>query len=563
MNSSHLKIYASLLYLGTWATVLLALPAAAQSISVNIDAAKSLGRFEPAWAWIGYDEPNYTYSDDGVHLLSALSQLSAQPVHARTHNLFTSGDGTPALKWGSTNVFTRDATGKPVYDWTITDKIFDAYQKTGVKPLVEIGFTPEALSRQPDPYQHHWPQNFDTGWAYPPTSYDEWSELVYQWVSHLRDRYGAREVSTWQWEVWNEPDIFYWHGSAEEYFKLYDYSVTAVRRALPKASVGGPASTSPSGERAATFLRKFLLHCQNGPNLATGKKVVPLDFISFHAKGKAVVIDGHVQLSIAQQLRDIDRGFVLVNEFPTLRKLPVLLTESDPESCAACGVATNPQNAYRLNAQYASYTAAMLNGTLALAQKHHINLQGTIAWAFTFPQQPLFDGQRAFSTTTIDLPLLSVFRMFGQMNGERVAASSSGASDLDSVLQSGVRNDPDVNVIATRNDHQLTALLWNYQDDAVDVAPSTINVAAKGLPAGVTKVLLKHWRIDQTHSNAYATWRNMASPQRPSETQLQQLQSAGQLQLLESPRWLSVNHGMIELTFEESRQGVSLLDISW
>ncbi len=109
------------------------------------------------------------------------------------------------------------------------------------------------------------------------------------------------EVAKWEWEVWNEPDIFYWHGTEDEYFKLYDYTVAAVRRALPGARVGGPASTGPASERAAKFLRDFLEHCANGQNYATGKKGVPLDFISFHAKGKATSVDGHVELDIGSE----------------------------------------------------------------------------------------------------------------------------------------------------------------------------------------------------------------------------------------------------------------------
>jgi len=544
-------------------TALMACSAFAQNVIINIDAGKPMGSFTPVWSWMGYDEPNYTYSDDGMYLLQQLGQLSVHPIHARTHNLLTSGDGTPTLKWGSTNAFTRDASGKPVYDWTIIDKIFDAYKQTGIKPLVEIGFTPQALSTHPDPYQHHWPQSFDTGWAYPPTNYDEWSELVYQWVSHMVQRYGAREVATWEWEVWNEPDIFYWHGTPEEYFKLYDHAVTAVRRALPNARVGGPASTGPASDRASKFLRSFLEHCVNGPNAATGKKQVPLDFISFHAKGKASFTDNHVQLDIATNLRDIDRGFAVINEFPSLRKLPVLLTESDPESCAACGVTTHPQNAYRLNSQYASYTVAMINGTMELAKKHHINLQGTIAWAFTFPGQSLFAGQRAFTTGMIDLPLLNAFRMFGQLNDQRIEASSSGAVDIDTMLKSSVREQPDINVIATRNAHQISALVWNYHDADVNVTAESIRVHVKGLPKNLSKVQLKHWRIDDAHSNAFTAWRAMSSPLMPSATELQALQTAGQLQLLSSPNWIVVDKGTTTLDFKEPRQGVSLIEFSW
>lgn len=534
-----------------------------QAVSIQVDASRSAGSLPPVWAWIGYDEPNNTYSDAGIYTLKQLAQSGTHTVHARTHNLLTTGDGTTALKWGSTNAFTRDANGKPVYDWSIVDRIFDTYRATGIKPLVEIGFMPQALSTSPIPYQHHWPQTFATGWSYPPVNYDEWSELVYRWVQHMVQRYGAREVSTWQWEVWNEPDIFYWHGTAQEYFKLYDYTVTAVRRALPRAHVGGPASTSPSGEHAAAFLNAFLDHCLHGINAATGKKSVPLDFVSFHAKGRAALIDNHVQLSIATQLRDIDAGFAIVESFRALRDLPVLITESDPESCAACDVASHPENGYRLTSQYASYEAEVLNGSLALAQRHHINLQGNLTWAFTFPGQPLFAGLRAFSTHDIDLPLMNAFRMFGKLNDKRIEAVSSGALNMDDMLSAGVRDRADVNVIATRSAHQINILIWNYRDDAVPAVPQAIQLAVKGLPSGLHNVQLRQWRIDDTHSNALAAWLAMNSPPDPSATQMQQLHDAGQLQLLDAPQWISAENDMIDLNIDEPSQAVALLELSW
>src|SRR5438876_9461822 len=91
--------------------------------------------------------------------------------------------------------------------------------------------------------------------------------------------------------MWNEPNIGYWHGTPEEYDQLYDYSVEAVRRALPKARVGGPATTGPASSSAAAFLKQFLEHCARGKNFATGKTGAPLDFISFHAKGSPQVVD--------------------------------------------------------------------------------------------------------------------------------------------------------------------------------------------------------------------------------------------------------------------------------
>src|SRR5438093_390480 len=162
-----------------------------QPVSIPVDASRSLGPLRPGWRYFGYDEPNFTYLKDARELLSELAALSPVPVYVRTHNLLPTGDGTPALKWGSTNVYTEDASGKPRYDWTIIDRIFDTYVERKMKPLVEIGFMPESLSTKPQPYRHGFPQgSIWTGWAYPPRDYARWSELVYQWARHSVERYG-------------------------------------------------------------------------------------------------------------------------------------------------------------------------------------------------------------------------------------------------------------------------------------------------------------------------------------------------------------------------------------
>src|SRR4026209_1763122 len=132
------------------------LSAFAQPPAINVDLNKEVGAMTPIWAWFGYDEPNYTYMKDGKKLLSELAALSPVPVFVRAHNLLTTGDGTPALKWGSTNAYTEDASGRPRYDWTIVDRILDTYIERKMKPFLEIGFMPEALSSKPAPYKHDW-----------------------------------------------------------------------------------------------------------------------------------------------------------------------------------------------------------------------------------------------------------------------------------------------------------------------------------------------------------------------------------------------------------------------
>jgi xylan 1,4-beta-xylosidase len=538
--------------------------AAQKPVVIHVNAAEMQGAFRPVWAYVGHDEPNYTYAPGGRELLSELSALSAYPVHDRTHNLLTTGDGMPALKWGSTNAFTLDTASHPAYNWTILDRIFDAYRDLGITPYVEIGFMPKALSTHPEPYQHHYPLGpLFTGWSYPPTDYNEWAELVYRWVKHSVQRYGREQVANWDWEVWNEPDIGYWHGTLAEYCKLYDYTTAAVKRTLPQGRVGGPATTGPASPRAAAFLQSFLQHCASGKNYATGKVGAPLDFISFHAKGRAHFENGHVVMDMGHNLRDVDSGFAIISKFPKLRDLPVVISESDPEGCAACAASNHPQNRYRNTSQYASYEAQLLQGELALAARYHINLQGAVTWAFTFPGHPYFTGFRSFTTHDVDKPLMNLYRMLGMMTGERVAADSSAAVRIEDLLKDVPGATADVNAIAARDADELSILVWNYDDSAVPAPPADIELTISGLPDSARHALLEHFRVDQDHSNAYTAWKSMSSPQDPSPAQVAELKAAGQLHLLTSPRWLECRNGTAKLEFTLPRQGVSLLRITW
>src|SRR5262245_19320188 len=259
------------------AAVLIGL-AAAFPVTIRVDTAKTRGELVPIWRFFGADEPNYATMKDGRKLLAQLGELRPKAVYFRTHNLLNTGDGTPALKWGSTNAYTEDAEGRPIYDWHGIDRIFDTYVERGVRPYVQIGFMPMALSRKPNPYRHEWRPGLPygeifTGWADPPTDYGKWEELVYQWALDCPERYGKEEVATWYWETWNEANIGYWKGTPEEFFRLHDHAVAAVRRALPGARVGGPdmAGSDPK------FLRALIEHVFD--------KSTPLDFVAFHAKG--------------------------------------------------------------------------------------------------------------------------------------------------------------------------------------------------------------------------------------------------------------------------------------
>ena len=537
------------------------------SATIQVDLNKETGEMTPVWAWFGYDEPNYTYMKDGKKLLSEIAALSPVPVYVRAHSLLVTGDGIPALKWGSTNAYTEDANGKPIYNWRIIDSIFDTYVQRGMKPMAQIGFMPQALSTNPEPYNHDWKpgepyEKIFTGWRFPPKDYHKWSELVYQWVLHSINRYGKKEVETWYWELWNEPDSPYWGGTTEEYCKLFDFTADAVKRALPAARIGGPHVTGPGGSRGNQFLGAFLTHCISGTNYVTGKKGTPLDFIAFHAKGSPRVVEGHVRMNMGQQLRDINSGFKMVASFPELRHLPIIIGESDPEGCAACGMKTNPSNGYRNGTMYSSYTAASFARKYLLADSFRVNFLGAVTWAFEFENQPWYEGFRDLATNGVDKPVLNVFRMYGMMKGKRVSVIGNSMYDLKTMVDSSVRrNYHDIGGLAAKDKNSASVMVWNYHDDDVESPAMPLQILLEGLPAKT--VTITHFRIDAEHSNSNEAWKKMGSPQSPTAEQIALLEAAGQLKMMGKPEKQKMAGGKLVLNISMPGQAVSLLKLDW
>ncbi len=527
-----------------------------QAVNITVDAGASGVAYHPAWNWFGADEPNYLTTPGGLALLRELSGLSpGTSVYFRPHNLLTTGDGTPALKWGSTNVYTEDAEGRAVYDWTITDQLFDAMVHSGVTPFVEIGFTPKALSPHPDPYQHSFPNgDVFTGWSYPPKDDARWSALITAWVHHLRSRYG-KQVEQWRWEVWNEPDIAYFHGTPAQYFHLYDITTAAVRRALPHALVGGPAATGPRAD--STFLHSFLQHCASGSNAAGGTGA-PLDFITFHPKGSPKVTDDktgqvvdhlssdsprntHVQLGISSQLNSARNGFAIVASFPQFAHLPIILSESDPEGCAACLGATSP---YRNSEGYGASVLEATARTAELANQAHVNLLGAVNWSFLFPGQPPFAGFRELATALpdpsqpiLDKPVLNALRLLGALGGEQLP--STGTAPAEQLLTPGPHSG--VDVLATRRPNQsksvqeIDVLVWNYSDSLAPASPTPITLTLTNMPGTGPHLLpsdglrLTRTLLDHDHGDAYTAWQHMGSPRDPTLAQVSGLLAAAKL----------------------------------
>ena len=191
-----------------------------------------------------------------------------------------------------------------------------------------------------------------------------------------------------------------------------------------------------------------------------------------------------------------------------------------------------------------------------------MNLLGAVTWAFLFEDQPYFDGFRDLATNGIAKPVLNTFRMLGQMKGDRVQAISSAALPIAEIRDKGVRGAPDISALAARSSRSATVLVWNYHDDDVPAPVASIQLSIEGLPAG--RATLAHHRIDESHSNWYAAWLRMGSPQNPTSDQYAELERASGLQELEPARQVTIGHdGHVAAAFDLPRKSVSFIKVTW
>jgi xylan 1,4-beta-xylosidase len=192
-----------------------------------------------------------------------------------------------------------------------------------------------------------------------------------------------------------------------------------------------------------------------------------------------------------------------------------------------------------------------------------VNLEGALTWAFEFEDQPYFAGFRSLASNGIDKPVLNVFRMFAKMGGQRIAVESSGAILLDEITRHGVRAQPDIAALATLDKNRLCIMAWHYHDDDVPGPEAMVDLTLSGLPLANGDAKLEHFRIDEDHSNAFAAWKRMGSPQQPTPEQYAQLERAGHLAALDAVEMARVENGKAAVKFKLPRQAVSLLQLTW
>ncbi len=541
-----------------------------KKVKVSVDAGHWLGELPHNWNYIGYDEINYTYTPEGEELLAKFMAMQEKPYYVRVHHLLCTGNCHGFYKWGSTNAYLEDDAGNPVYDWTIINLVFDTIMQYRCKPFVELGFMPQDLAdtNRYDPTKDTWTlQNYRTyGWACPPKDYRKWYDMIFNLVRHCLERYGAEELRSWYWELWNEPDLeYYWKGSIDEFNKLYDYTVAAVKAAYPQARVGGPGTTNPiNGRRSAEFLDTFLDHCVNGTNFYTGQIGTEIDFVSFHVKGGGYAADPKHRKqrppSVKQVLSHTRTGHAIINKYPTLKDLECVLSEIDPDGWAAGGAWDNANLNFRNTEYYPSFVATAFNKVGRYARQNQWDLK-FLTWAFMFVGERCFEGTRSFSTQGVDKAILNLFRMYARMGHQEVLFESTGTKDplaYDDICGRG--EEPDISGFATLSGNKsLEVLIYNHHDDWDVRGEYVVDVAIEHLPFEAQDLVLRHYRIDQFHSNAYPEWVRQGKPMYPTPGQRAVIKAREGLELLEPPRTITLEGRMVQVSFTLPVHSISLL----
>jgi len=388
--------------------------------------------------------------------------------------------------FGDETGFYSEAEGRPVYNFSYIDQIYDGLLENGVRPFVEMSFMPRALSAT-DHLHAFWYKPLPN----PPKSYDAWGEMVYAFARHLVERYGADEVVKWYFEVWNEPNIDFWTGEPKQstYFQLYDAAARAVKRASPRLRVGGPATAQ------AAWVSAMIAHAASAN--------VPLDFVSTHvyANDSAEDVFGtHEKIPRRDMVaRSVRKVYDEVHH-SARPDLPVIWSEY------------NASYMNEVNVTDAPFMGPWLANTIRQCD----GLQTMMSyWTFSdvFEEQgvvktPFYGGFGLVAAGGIPKAAYNVFALLHKLGDERLPLDAPWA-------------------LATRRaDGSLAIAIWNYAEPQEAGEPADFHLVVNH---GTSLARAHITVIDRRHGSSLTAWESMNRPAFPSRQQQTALREAGRL----------------------------------
>jgi xylan 1,4-beta-xylosidase len=410
--------------------------------------------------------------------------------------------------------YDEDEHGKPLYNFSYVDQIYDGLLANGVRPFVEISFMPKKLALRQDVHPFWYKQIVS-----PPKDYKKWDDLIRAFAQHLVDRYGVEEVAQWYFEVWNEPNIDFWSGEPKQatYFELYDHTARALKSVNSRLRVGGPSTSS------AHWVDDFLRHA-----VADN---VPTDFISSHGYADDTVQDLFGTNEDVPEDDRVCRAIKKVHDqiaASARPNVPLMWTEWNVPSFgplkARDTIYVGPALAYDIE-QCDGLVDMMSYWTFSDVFEEHGPKLG-----------PFDGGFGLISMGGIRKPSYADFALLHRLGDRRIS-----------------QNSPDV-LVTKRRDGTLAIATWNLVDLDKTGSPKTVELEFHGVkPDSQVRIS----RVDETHANSLAAYKAMGSPRYPTPEQVRTLNHAAEIPAAEDVR---LSHGMIRL--ELPVNGLALIEIS-
>lgn len=406
----------------------------------------------------------------------------------------------------------REVDGKPVYDFSTVDRVYDAVRAAGLRPVVELSYMPRDLASDPTKTVFDY-----AAIVSPPRDWERWADLIRALVAHLVVRYGLEELREhWTFEVWNEANLeVFWSGTKEEHFRLYDVTARAVKDVDAGLRVGGPASA------AAGWVGELLEHVE--------KSGAPLDFLSTHTYGSPPL--------------DL-RPLAARHGRPDLR---LLWTEWG----------TTPTH-FNPVGDDAFAAAFLLRGMRSAAGR----IDALAHWVLSDHFEELGRPPRLFHG---GFGLLTVGNLRKPRYWALALAERLGTDEL-AVELSGDGAGGLIEAWAARaEDGTVGVLIWNlglFQDTADGNAAlnRTVELRVDGLTTATHRV--RHYRVDRTHSNIQRVWEKLGGGDWPTETQWEQLKAANVLEELPPRQQIVPDSSTAIVSFSLPMPGVSYLEIT-
>jgi xylan 1,4-beta-xylosidase len=514
-------------------------PKAQQTVKISVDANKTTGMLAPFWASQIIHPTEFLLTGWGKKYMNLITKSGAARQYVRIYNQ-------------PEKAFRKDAEGKVYYDWSTFDEMADMILISGNKLKVVFFGMPPALASHPESVRKR-PYG-ETVCTSPPEDYDAWEKLCGDFTNHVIGKYGREEVKQWTFRCWNEPDGGFWYKSdLKEYLKLYDHFAKAVKSVCPEIKIGGPALTGTGTYKKPENLKMFLEHVVNGVNYATAQKGSPIDFIAIHTYGGTGAGGGpdrkfpEVDYLMEQHIRYAD----MRDEYPELRDIPIHVEEWGESSGGTSGLAAQPLADIR-NSQYgAAFLATWVGRHVRMRLEKDRKIESFTFCASGYEIIPEYDfmGYRTLDTKSgFHKPLLNGYRLLNKMDGNLIQ------------VQKGT--DRNIEAFATSDSNRICIVIVNYQHEHPfnDGVSKKISLQVKPSRKSAGNMTLKHWRIDDKHSNAYTVFKELGSPKLPNPVEIDAVKKRMDLELLDIPKEIK-NRDLANIQFFLPCNAVSLIEI--